>query len=86
MLSKYLGLFVLGLAVYWTAYALMIGMPLERILFSLWLFANIIANPLVGFIIIVDILSSFIPARPKAGRSLHQIRKDLLYKYAEIAR
>ena len=86
MLSKYLGLFVLGLALYWTAYALVIGMPVARITFSLWLFANVMAQPLVGVIIVVDILSSLVPPRPKAGRSLHQMRKDLLYKYAEIAR
>jgi len=85
MLSKYLGLLVLGLVIYWAAYAFVIGLPLERILFSLWLFANVMAQPLVGVIIIVDVLSSLVPAKPKAGRSLHQIRKDLLYKYADLA-
>jgi len=86
MLSKYLGVLTVGLALYWTAYALVIGMPVARITFSLWLFANVMAQPLVGVIIVVDILSSLVPPRPKAGRSLHQMRKDLLYKYAEIAR
>jgi len=86
MLSKYLGVLTVGLALYWAVYAISIGLPLERILFSLWLFANVMAQPLVGVIIVVDILSSLVPPRPKAGRSLHQLRKDLLYKYAEIAR